>query len=252
MKRKKFALVAVSLALGVGAVAGAARSGLLGTLVVGGDGHPAASGIQVHGKWALVVRNRRGKVVARRRFENALTPTGQYDLAGLITGGTLTAFNGGQPGPAGAAPGVVGGQAVMLDDGTVPGSGRGCHVLPPPIPNPCIATHDDGDPSDSDRGGSGALHLSANGAALTFSTTVTPYATTTFVRVFTMLKMCTIDSYGGSYNIADCGSDAAGNPEGQSNVKMPGWFALTGKTLSTPLTVQSGQSVAVTVQLSFS
>lgn len=226
MKRKKLALVAVSLALGFGAAAGAARSGLLGTLAIGEKGHPAASGIQVHGKWSLVVRNRRGKVVARRRFENALTPQGADILVGLIA---ETSFFPGAGNTWGGY-GSIGGQGIQLDDGSAPG--HGCNLLFP-IVNPCVIEHSNG-------AGASALSVVAAPSGITLSGNVAPAATTTFTKVETLLKTCTSD-----HGQDDCNDK-------QSSDAGVAWRTFTSKTLTTPLPVQAGQAVSVTVTLSFS
>jgi hypothetical protein len=243
MKRKKLALVAVGLALGFGAAAGAARSGLLGTLAIGGNGHPAASGIQVHGKWSLVVRNRHGKVVARRRFENALTPEGaRCGLVGLLLGGYRD-YN--ACGLAGG--GVVGGLEVRLLDGSTPGHGCNLLALVPPYLNLCVADHLSGDLSASySDSGTGSLNAVPTASGVTLSTTITPPANVSFTGVATYLKMCDVHLAGLDEQEYDPHACA------EENGNRFNWLRFTSKTLGTPLAVTAGQSVAVTVQLSFS
>jgi hypothetical protein len=239
MKRKKLALVAVGLALGFGAAAGAARSGLLGVLVIGGKGHPAASGIQVHGKWTLLVRNTHGKVVARRRFENALTADGAKTLIGILSGGQAVNL--------GLMPGnnyaggysVIGGQGIQLDDGTAPNSFKGCNLII--NLNLCVAQHTDGSPASSEPG-SGSLHVSYSGSAMVLQASIAPPAATTFTGVETMLKLCSFDAGGFILDPGQC----AGEDGAQAH-----WLPLTAKSI-TPLSVLAGQSVSATVQLSFS
>lgn len=237
MKRKKLALVAVSLALGFGAAAGAARSGLLGTLAIGGKGRPAASGIRVHGKWSLVVRNTHGKVVARRRFENALTTDGAGVLASLLLGGV------------GDGAATVGGQGIVLDDGSTPGTG--CQLVI--TTNLCSAQHNDGYgvsntfvvPDDSSS--TGSLHVAYSASpspTVTLSGSIAPPVDVTFTAVRTQIKTCnwTTES-------DDCGPKTSG---GFTDYDTPVWRTFTSKTLGQALHVLHGQSVAVTVKLTFS
>jgi len=261
MKRKKLALVAVGLALGFGAAAGAARSGLLGTLAIGGNGHPAASGIKVHGKWTLVVRNKHGKVVTRRRFENALTPSGQCVLTSLLLGGTLHGFsqvpcqwrasyNGGHN--YATSPGVVGAQAIQLDDGTAPASFKGCNFII--NVNLCFLQHYNGDASDVSGPapvGDGPLHVTANGSSLTLNASVTLPTATTYRAVSTLLKVCGT-YYAGPNNHEQDPHDCATISRPDEAAVDYAWVTFTSKTLATPLTVAANQSLAVTVQLSFS
>jgi hypothetical protein len=225
-KRKRALFAATVLALALAGVAGAAQSGLL-TIRLAEAGRPAAAGIQVHGKWSLVVHNRKGKVVARRRFENALTPQGASVLQGLISvtsyfpdqGGVVT--NGGF--------GSIGGQGVQLEDGST--AGHGCRLVF--TTNLCLIERDNG----SNNGG---LRIATTASNMTLSGNITPPTTTTFTKVETLLKTCTTD-----HSQQDCGSASSGDAG-------VAWRTFTSKTLGTPLTVQGGQSVAVSVQISFS
>jgi hypothetical protein len=247
MKRKKLALVAVSLALCFGTAAGAARSGLLGALAIGGKGHPAASGIQVQGKWMLVVRNKHGKVVARRRFENALTADGKTMLVALLLGGTNYGFEYNKIGSQMAGAGVVGGQAVQLDDGTSLNSFQGCHVFGPVLPSPCFVSHMNGDTSAVGQlAGSGPLHIAVSGGVLTLSGSAPLPVATTISKVETLLKTCSSHNDGLSIQEYDPHACAIEDSERYA------WYTFTSKTLATPLPVQAGQSVAFTVKLSFS
>lgn len=242
MKRKKLTLVAVSLALGFGAAAGAARSGLLGALAIGGKGHPAASGIHVHGKWSLVVRSRHGKVVARRRFENALTPSGAAVLASIISGQLVNGTQG-----AYRAPATVGGQGVLLEDNST--SGTGCRLLF--TTNLCEIVHNDGygsgepDIVPDEGNATGYLHETVSGSTITLSGQVTPPVPVTVRQVQTLLKTCDYTT-----EADDCGPETS--PNGTTDHDILRWQTFTAKTLSQPLPIAGGQSVTVTVQLSFS
>jgi hypothetical protein len=78
------AAVAIALAL---AWAFGAFSSSSTRSAAGRDGQ--AVGIVVHGVWTIEVRNRGGRLAARRSFENALVPTGATALAGFLGRGSL-------------------------------------------------------------------------------------------------------------------------------------------------------------------
>jgi hypothetical protein len=158
------------------------------------------------------VRDAHGKTVARRRFENALTTNGARILAQVV-GGAGTA-------------GVVGGQGVRLDEAA---TGNACTLLNVNVCTLYYVYHP---------GAQSLANTGSGGASFTLSGHVTPLATTTFTKVETLVKTCT-----GYTSAVDCADD-----EGA----LSGWQSFTSKTLASPLTVQAGQSVGVTVQLSFS
>lgn len=236
-KGRKIAIAATALALALAGAAGAAHTGML-SIRVGGGGSPEASGIRVHGKWSLVVRDRAGRVVARRRFENALTSDGAQMLTSLMSG-QMNGFAVG--GHNGGKPGAIGGQAIQLDDGTSPGSRQGCNFLP--FGNACRIYHLDGYTCDpgaclpSAADASGTLGESVNGATITLSGSIAPPVATTFTKVETQLKTCNYET-----EADDCPSE---------DNEFQGWLTFTSKAI-TPLTVQAGQSVAVSVKISFS
>jgi hypothetical protein len=240
-KGRKVAIVATALALALAGAAGAAHTGMLSVRV--GGGSPEAGGIKVHGKWSLVVRNKQGKVVARRHFENALTASGAYALVEALTGGTASEGLGARP-PSSTNQllGGVGGQGVLLEDGST--AGHGCRTVL--LTNACFVSHLDGSPTEDDKVGTGPLHVSATASSLTLSASITPPVTTTFTRVETELKICGIHASGFSvvqYSGEDCSNED--ETDGYD------WVPFTSKTI-TPLTVQGSQSVAVSVKISFS
>jgi hypothetical protein len=198
--------------------------------------------------------------VAHRRFENALVSSGQCVLTSLLLGGTLHGFVQGTPcqmevtredGATFASyttPGVVGAQAVELDDGTTPNSFKGCNLLFDR--DLCFLAHNNGDASAISGGptppvGDGPLHVAATGSSMTLAGSISLPVATTFTQVSTLLKVCGAYDAGASFKEQDphdC-ADADGNYS---------WWTFTSKTLSPPLSVAPGQSVAVSVQLSFS
>src|SRR6266699_5056914 len=76
---------AVALAAAFGAFASPASTGAAGRA---GDSAQAQH-LKVHGLWTIEVRNRAGKVVARRHVENSLTFGGEVALARIFNHGTL-------------------------------------------------------------------------------------------------------------------------------------------------------------------
>lgn len=221
--RRKVIVAAVAAALVVAGAAGAARMGVL-TIGVGGGSHAAATGIQVHGRWNLVVRAKNGRVVARRRFENSLTSNGASILMRLISGaGTL-----------------VGGIGVIID-GTS-SLGEGCQALPPQSEyvaggalNQCWLYNF----FCFNCQGSGLSAELSTAPTLTLMGHVTPAASTTIPKVETVLKECIEPTYD------ECDSETA-------SAGFDGWKDFTSKTLSPALNVAAGQTVDVTVQISFS
>jgi hypothetical protein len=247
MNMRRTVVVAVAaLALVATGAAGAVRTGVLRIDV--GSVSSRASGVTVHGKWTLVVHDRGGRVVARRRFENSLTTEGGQALVDLLLGGTYGVFEG--SGGSGSTPpvGVIGGQAVQLDDGTAPLSGKGCNTVP--FTNPCFVWHTNGDASDLTQPpvGSGPLHVGVGASSVTLSGSAATIVPTTIGKVETMLKVC------GSHEVSALHSDEEYDPNACANEtsKDASWIPFTSKTLSSPLAIAAGQSISFTVQLSFS
>lgn len=68
------------------AVALMATVGVAGGVSARSKGSPTGVMLTVHGKWTIVVRNKHGKVVAQRRFENALVSSGAATIARILAG----------------------------------------------------------------------------------------------------------------------------------------------------------------------
>jgi hypothetical protein len=219
-KGRKAAVVATVLALALAGAAGAA--GLLTLRLSGSD---AGGHVTVHGKWTLVVRDRHGKVVARRRFENALQTGGRTVLTGLLTGRA-----------------VLGGWEVMLNQPS-PANPLACSLFAAP----CVLYQ-------SGRYPGGTLSLANTQTDLTlagsFSVIVGP---ATFDQVETRAWIC--GDPRPQYTRTDVEPDDCGPPESSSTSfpgnDVTGVWTVTQKSIA-PLTVQAGQSVAVTVHITFS
>jgi hypothetical protein len=183
------------------------------------------------------VRDKHGHVVARRRFENALTPNGADALDELILGGVCayeTTCNG-------EAGGVVGGQKVTLDDGST--SGHGCNASP--YYQPCTLIHlnyKSGDDFNAQGAGSGTLKVRVTGTAIAMNGIVVAPVATTITKVESFLKICRSQSTDWAN---DSNSDCAAEPTYYD------WMEFTAKNI-TPLAVQPGQVVTVSFTLSFS
>ena len=78
MTRKRIVAIVLAIALTVGV-------GVAGGAIVRSMDSPSVDKLTVHGQWTIVVHNKRGKVVARRHFENALVPGGAGLLSQLLS-----------------------------------------------------------------------------------------------------------------------------------------------------------------------
>jgi hypothetical protein len=252
MNRRKTVLVAV-VALALVAAGAAGAVGMRALRLGLGLGRPTTTGIAIHGKWTLVVHAKNGTVVARRHFENSLTASGQNTLVDLLLGGTAPAFGGGGVTEDGNAA-VVGGQAVNLDDGSAPGGGQGCNGDVDLVEwSPCFVSHLNGDVAlGADPSGSGQLHIAVSGGTLTLSGSATPPRATSITKVETMLKDCvtTLPSIDFQTGTLTGGFDDIDPKDCGTSANL--WNPFTSKSLPTPLPVAAGQSVAFTVELSFS
>ena len=77
VKRISAIVLTVALMAGAGfAVGASART----------TSSPAGVMVTVHGKWTIVVRNKHGKVIRIRRFENSLVSSGAGTIAALLAG----------------------------------------------------------------------------------------------------------------------------------------------------------------------
>lgn len=79
MRRRSISGLAAALAVAAAIWGGAAQASPARLAT-----QPGA--IAVHGRWVITVRNKRGKIVQRRRFENSLTQDGSQALVDVLTG----------------------------------------------------------------------------------------------------------------------------------------------------------------------
>ena len=170
-------------------------------------------GIKIHGHWTIVIKNPDGSVLSRHEFENALVPGGSDMLAQLLGRTTTT-----------------GGWGISLLPSTPGGSSCGGN-LPCVVIEPGIAT--------------GVISVSSN---LTVAYSPNPSRTTLqgsyqassagdISVVSTLLGACAP-----SLTPAAC-------PSASNNL---GQVPFSSRTLTTPIPVQSGQIVQLTVTFTFS
>jgi hypothetical protein len=176
-------------------------------------------GIKVHGHWTIEVRNPDGSLATHREFENSLVDS-SFTLLPPILSRTLT----------------VGFWAVLLDGtGGGPCLSSGCEVA------------EGGAPSFSGYVSNNNLQVSAagvppNGAVLRTQLVLTGSTTATgssaINQVQTILTYCPNTIAPGTVT-ANASSCQLG-------------YALTSAALATPVQVSNGQTIAVTVNISFS
>jgi len=177
-------------------------------------------GIKVHGHWTIEVRNPDGKVVAHREFENSLASGGAplpYILSRTNSIGLWVILLGPGSGPytgAGLCPGSTTGGDCELVEAADPSTGSGVFkTLVPSAPN---------------------------AFAFVLTGTVTAGTSGTVSTVQTIVGVC---GYGASSPCAPGTSDGGVGASGQ---------LFTQAILSPGVTVSTGQTIAVTVNFSFS
>ena len=170
-------------------------------------------GIKVHGHWSIVIKNPDGSVASRQEFDNALISSGADMLAQLLARSTST-----------------GGWGISVLPSTPGGSSCGGN-LPCVVIEPGIAT--------------GVVSVSSN---LTVAYSPNPSRTTLqgsyqatsagdIAQVSTLLGAC-------PPSLAPSACPSSSNNSGQGG--------FSSRTLTTPIPVQSGQIVQLTVTFTFS
>lgn len=196
-------------------------------------------GIKVHGHWTIEVRNADGTIAARHEFENSLSPVG---------GGVLSALL--------ARKNAVGLWRVTLSSTTT----AGVCSAPPAAPlagssacnidEPNFELNAVPDPNESPN-----LTVSTSGGALTLSGSLVAPQTGVFNIVATQLEICPISLLSGN--------PGTGCAPAVSNISLPlgGTYPASYFTAATldglngrpsAVSVAAGQTVAVTVNISFS
>lgn len=196
-------------------------------------------GIKVHGHWTIEIKNPDGTRVSRVEFENALTSGGATSLTGLLLGSE-----------------VQGGFIVFLGDSTAtttgpcsPGAGglTACLLFASLI-NPTPASFAD-------------VTNGCPGGADCFPLTIAPNATVTGISLTGSAiagsnGQITDVSVGnltcGPYPTTSTSPINAASPSSCAAGSVANKYGLTHATLSSPVQVLAGQTMAVTVIISFS
>lgn len=200
---------------------------------------PGDEGIKVHGHWIIDVRNADGSLAEHRDFQNSLDSTNGanallYLLSGQLTTGSMSIqlF--------GVNSGTGRGQSYVSSQAGATNQGFGIYSI-------CSFT------SDSSCVTYNLLQTASPGsygsaAALTLKGQISPTADIVFNQVSTFLTGCQNGNYNGAstHSPADCFNLQAISPPVRESKQF------TNAVLATPLTVVAGQSVLVTVVLSFS
>jgi hypothetical protein len=191
----------------------------LGAFAAGGSASAAragAGGVKVHGQWTVVVRSKSGQVVRRYNFHN------EFQALGASGGdGAFSAILAGNN--------VAGDWDVSLQGNACPASnGNFCQLFEPDASPSFFA------PGADTKNLVVTVPTGAPDAfKIVLSGSVPATNDGTITRVSTGLQKCSAGSTVGQ----DCSI---------------GYNAITDRTLSSPITVSAGQSMAVTVKLSFS
>jgi len=203
------------------------------------SGRGTHEGIKVHGHWTIEVRNPDGTRVSRVEFENALTTGGATSLTGLLLGSE-----------------VQGGFIIFLSTNTPtttgpcsPGSGGStvC-VLFASLINPTPATF--ADATNGCPGGANCFPLTiapnaaVTGISLTGSAMAGSNGQITDVSVGNLTCGPYPTTATSPINVTSPSTCAAGT--------VANAYGLTHATLSSPVQVLAGQTIAVTVNISFS
>ena len=216
MARRRYAF-AGALVVAVGLVATASFGAL------SPSGKPAATGVgsdgvQVHGQWAVVVRSIDGMVVGQYEFHNdfvgaELGTSGGADALAQILSGSK-------------APGAW--DLSIQGSGCPASNGHFCQMFEPASSPSFFAT-----PPDTKNLTVTAAESGTDAFKIVLQGSVTATDDGTIDRVGTGLQRCPPTAAVG----ADCGI---------------GYNEITDRTLGTPINVLAGQSISITVKLSFS
>jgi hypothetical protein len=173
-------------------------------------------GIKVHGHWTIEVRNPDGTVVTHREFENSLTSSGALALANILSG--VLAFSFWQ---------------ITLSGGPEPcfeslASAGG------PAPSACSVVPKSYNPFPGATSYFQTLTTTKTFSQVTLSGTAVAGESGSVQTVQTFIYLC-------STTVAPAGCTQISDVEG-----------FTAATLATPVPVSTGQTIAVTVTISFS
>ncbi len=184
---------------------------------------PGSEGITIHGHWIMNVVNRDGSIAEHRDFENALVPQqGGSVIAGLLLG----TFS------------------PQTFDVVLAGTGKTAllYLSGQTCPQVFANFHGDCSPTLTEALGPG-------GYSVVLQSTYTPAAAVTITTVSTNLGTCPTTAPPNVVSAATCQATTSGPIPGAGGAYV-GIFNFTAATIP-DLTVASGQSLAVTVTISF-
>ncbi len=186
---------------------------------------PGLEGIKVHGHWIIDVKDKDGKIVEHRDFQNSLDPTfGGLILARLLNGSFV----------ASDIEIVASGNSfsqTMYVSGSASASGCGSTCLP-------NATE--------------TLVINNNGVAtLALTGQFTPSAAQTITTVATAVETCSISGNSAPLPVTPRDCHAATGISAQNAGYSLASYPFTGTNIA-PLSMAAGQTLAISVTLSFS
>jgi hypothetical protein len=209
------------------------------------------TGITVHGHWLIEVRNRDGKIVARREFENSLVSYGALNLALLLSGWE-----------------VPGGLYVTLSDPTSPTMGSPCQGAPNPLlgAGSCYITQPApsypvgglesplcSSPNSGPCSNNLALSIGNSNTGLVLSGSILATQAGNVGAVGSFLETCSPTASFGSLPLSSLTPAQCGVGTDFPANTAAGSVAFTAATLPSPVSnIQPGQIVAVTVTITFS
>ena len=173
-------------------------------------------GIKVHGHWTIEVRNPNGALVTHREFENSIQQ-GALALAGILGRQSSPGF-----------------WFINLSASPDCGNNGGAAASPSPV---CTIVEPISNlASLSNRSNTLAVTVTNSGASLTLTGTIAAPFSLQVTAVQTALQLCNATT---PSTTCATGQGISGN-------------AFTSMNLTTPLAVSAGQTIAVTVVISFS
>lgn len=198
-------------------------------------------GIKVHGHWTIEVKNPDGTVVTHREFENSIQASGTAALSSLLVGnqalGPWQVDLIGSPQPCVHTKTFPGG----FPQGPVP-----CVIVPANTVMDGVITNTPAAIADAEAQGlAPTLTVTASSGQLVLNGTAIAATTTSVSSVATVLSPCI------------GGGTVTSNFPNPSTFSCPALLfpipaPFTSATLATPIPVSTGQTIAVTVNISFS
>ena len=216
-------------AAGLGVVVAVAAAAALGVFT---HGHAAsaigarADGVKVHGQWTIVVRSKSGKVVSRHSFHNDFVPgTGGAAFSSILSGGSVAG------------------------DWLVDISGSGCS-------SPAVAQVNTCELFEPDAIASFDATFDTRNLTVTVPTSGSDVSKIVLVGTVPAVSTGTISVVKSSLQVCPTSAPAGADCSQGHGIPNVGYKEITSRDLSvppsSPISVLSGQSISVTVKISFS